>query len=337
MKSVVKAIFVLVFGVLLVGNSSIMAQDRTEAINAFNEGLNKAKKENYEGAIENFQKVIEIADQIDDQDLKSRATKQLPTLYYKSAVDEYKVYQSSKSIDDLRNAIAEFNETSTVAEKYENTSVASKARNISTQLTYNLSANYYKREMLDSALTAVNRTIKMNANYAKAYYQKALIKKSQGNFDEFLSLIDKTINVGLAVDDTEIVEKAEEKAQEELVFRGVKAMEKKKFQQSNDLLNRALDYNTESADAHYRLAELYNKRANFNAAVNHANKALKYERGGKQERAKIYFELGVALKGQGNKSGACDALSQAAYGSFKANAEHQMEHELKCESLAKSR
>jgi tetratricopeptide (TPR) repeat protein len=96
-----------------------------------------------------------------------------------------------------------------------------------------------------------------------------------------------------------------------------------------------LDYDDESADVYYRLAEASNKASNYEKAVQYATTALDHENGGKTDKAKIYFELGYAHQTLGNKSVACDAFSNALFGSFKSPAEHKMEYELKCDSTAR--
>jgi hypothetical protein len=47
--------------------------------------------------------------------------------------------------------------------------------------------------------------------------------------------------------------------------------------------------------------------------------------------AKIYFELGMAYKGLGQKENACSAFENARYGDFTDPANHELQFELKCE------
>jgi len=331
-----QAIFSLFIAFMLVFSGNVLSQDKATAIKAFNKGLDLAKSNNYDDAIESFQKAHDIAKQIEDADLQERTAKQLPTMYYQKAVTTFNEFKSNQSSDILLTAIEEFGEAQRQGEKYGNDQIARKSQNIKLQLTYNLSTLYFKQERLDSAQAAVNRAINMNSNYAKAYYHKALVEKKMGNFDQFLALIDQAINKATINNDTDLIEKAEEKAAGELIYKGVNAIEDDKLSQAEELLNRALAYNENSANAHYRIAELANKRGNRQKALTHSQKALELETGGKTDKAKIYFELGLAQQGLGNKTAACDAFENAAYGSFKSNAEHKMEFELKCEKLAQS-
>jgi len=330
-----KILLSLLIGIF-VFSGQMFAQDKAAAIKAYNKGLDQASANEYAAAIESFEQTLDIANQIGDQDLQDRAKKQLPTMYFQKAVGTYNQFKSDKSAATLREAIGEFKVASDVASKYANSQIENKANSITTQLTYNLSVLYFKQNELDSAIAAVNRAINSNANYAKAYYHKALVEKKLGNFDQFVANMDQAINIGLAINDEDIVEKAQEKTAAELIARGVEAMKNKNWSASQNNLNKALNYNPESADAHYRMAEMLNKRNNYSEAANHAQKALDLESGGKSEKAKIYFELGLAYQGMGNKSASCNALDNAAYGSFKSSAEHKMEFELKCKTLAQS-
>ena len=315
----------------------LFAQDKAAAIKAYNNGLDQAKASEYSAAIESFEKTLDIAKQIGEQDLQDRAIKQLPTMYYQKAVGTYNQFKSDKSAATLREAISEFNVATEVASEYGNSQISNRSKSIITQLTYNLSVLYFQQNKLDSAIAAVNRAINSNANYAKAYYHKALVEKKRGDFEAFVSNMDQAINIGLAVNDEDIVEKAQEKTAGELVGKGVQATENKNWTAARNHLERALNYNSESSDAHFRMAEMLNKRNQYSEALNHAKKALDLESGGKSEKAKIYFELGLAYQGLGNKSASCNALDNAAYGSFKSSAEHKMEFELKCKTLAQSK
>ena len=79
------------------------------------------------------------------------------------------------------------------------------------------------------------------------------------------------------------------------------------------------------------MAEAHNKIQEWNQAIQYAEKGLNLETGGTTDQAKYYFELGNAYQGLGQKEQACNAFSNAAYGSFKSPAEHAMDYELECE------
>lgn len=337
MKHLKKISVRFLLGLMLVGfSTNLMAQDRAAAVQAFNKALELAKSNEYQQAIDMYNQAIAQAEQLGEegQDIVQRVEKQLPSIYYQKALATYKNFQKEKSLSSLETAIQNFQEASQMSSEYGNEEIAGKADQVVTQLYYTKSILQYKSSNYSGALASLNQAIERNPNYAKAYYQKGIVLKNQesSNFERALEQFDKAIEVGNKVNDNQIVRRAQEAAHDELLYRGSKATESKNYKTAVTLLDRALEYDSQSADAHYRLAEAYNKQALWNQAISHANQALELENGGRTEKAKIYFELGTAYKNQGNVEQACSAFKNAAFGSFKSPAEHQMEFELKCES-----
>ena len=320
--------------VLLTGFTlTATAQDRGAAVQAFNKALELAKSNEYQQAIDMYNQAIAQAEQLGEegQDIIERVERQLPSIYYQKALGTYKNFQKDKSLSTLEETIANFQQASEMSSEYGNEDISSKADQVVTQLFYTKSLLQYQA---GNSLATLDQAIDRNPNYAKAYYQKGIVLKNQesSDFERALSQFDQAIEVGNKVNDNQIARKAAEAAHDELLYRGVKAAEARNFETSISLLNRALDYDAQSADVHYRLAETYNKRAMWSDAITHGRQALDLESGGRTELAKIYFELGTAYKNQGNVDQACEAFKNAAFGSFKSPSEHQMEFELKCQN-----
>lgn len=324
--------------VAFVDLASAQTEEYRQAVQAFNKAREHAQANEFEQAINMYNQAISLAEQSGDQgkDVIDRTQNLLPQIYYQLAVQKYKNFQKNKNMASLNEAIASFQEASDISDEYGDGAIKEKAGQIVTKLYYTRAVTEFKSQNYKTALATLDQAIERDPNYAKAYYQKGLIVKNMndGSLDRALDLFDQAIQVGQRTNDNTTVRQAREKASGELIYQAVQSMDSRNFDRSIELLNRALEYQ-ESADAYYRLAEVSNKRANWDQTVNYANRALELERGGRTEQAKIYFELAMALKGQGNKSEACDAFSNAAYGSFKSPAEHQMEYELKCESTTR--
>lgn len=314
------------------------AQTKQEAIAAYNKAFEFAKNGKYSQAVAAYEETIAICEELGEEgnDIKEKAQSKLPRVNFRLAADTYKEFKNDQSIEKLNTAVDEFKNAVEIAQKYNDTEIANKAQNVITSLYYTKSIIYFKQDELEKSLAALDNSIESNRQYAKAYYQRGMVYKKLDSLDKALKTWDKAIQLGLAQNDNQIVRKTEKAAHDELVYRGVQKMENKKYDESISLLEKALEYNNESEDAYFRLAEVYNKQARWDLAISHANKSLKYESGSKTDRAKIYYELGLALKNKGNKSAACDAFSQAAYGSFQQSAEHEMEYELKCDQLSQS-
>lgn len=328
--------FFLVF-VFALASVAVQAQNgNTDAINAYNEALELAQAKDYDAAISKYREAITIAEGLgaDGEDIKTRSENAIPKMYFSKAIDAYNAFKSSPSIPNLDAAIAQFAEARTVGADSGDDQVRDRARGVLAQLHYQKGTMLFKRENFIEAEEALNNAIQVNPNYAKAYYQKGLVHKktSPNDLDGIMNWFDRAISVGEQVNDGAVVRSATNSAHAELLFRGAKSIEQGQNTRAIELLQMSLEYNNTSSDSYYRLAEASNKLGNRDNAIRYATQALSHESGGNTDKAKIYFELGLAHQAKGNKGGACDALNNASYGSFKAPAEHKMEFELKCES-----
>ncbi len=314
------------------------AQDKRAAIKTYNKALELAKSQDYEQAINMYNQAITQAKELGEegQDILERSQGRLPSVYLQLAFQKYKAFQKDQSLTGLNDAIESFRQTKDVADEYNDSKTAAKANNIVKQLMYSKSILQYQQKNYQDALATLDQVIERDSTYSKAYYQKAIVVKNMNskNLEEAIALFDKAIKMAEKFNDSQIVTRAKESVREELVYRGSNATDEKNYDRAIELLNRALDYDPDSPNAHYRLAVAYNKTQSWQDAVDHAQESLDLSTGGKTDKAKIYFELGTAYKGLGQKEDACTAFGNAAYGSFKSPAEHQMEYELKCESMS---
>jgi tetratricopeptide (TPR) repeat protein len=332
--------------VLALVTTAVFAQTKTDAVKLYNAGLEQAGNNNYEQAIASLTQALTVANQLgpEGEDIKNRAEKQIPTVYFRKAAANYKAFQKSKSLTDLDSAIDAFKEAVEVGNEYNDKRVTPKAEGIIPQLYYQKSVMYYSKNEYEKANDAVDEALNLNSNYATAYYQKAKIFKKENdtdgdgiidqNIDELLTWYDRAIEVADKTKQKDVSDAAREAAYEELVAVGTNQSAGGNVSDAIETLHKALNYDDAGANAYYRLAEAYNKAGNAKNAIKNAKSALQYENGGKTDKAKIYYELGFAHQTLGNKSEACDAFTNALYGSFKSPAQHKMEYELKCDSSA---
>lgn len=338
MKSIKRFPLYIAVAIIFLGiNKNASAQDaNAEAISTFNNAIELAENKDYDNAISHFEEALEIAEENDLSDIEERVKNQLPKVYASRASNAYSTYQSNKDVSSLNDAIRKFEEANEAANRFGDDRIAQRTNGVIPQLYYIKGVLHFRQQELDASEEALNQAIELNSNYAVAYYQKALVqkRKNRSNIESYLQWIDRTIQVGEQVGDDDIVGKAKNNAVEELIYQGVQQADQRRFDAAINLLSRALDYDSSSPDAHYRLAEVYNNRSNWNRAIEHAQQALQYESGGVVDKAKIYFELGTAYQGSGQKTQACNAFEDAAHGEFRDPALHKMEHELKCEGYA---
>lgn len=325
MKILKKLFFTMILAVLV--NATSFAQTYEDVVKGFNEGYAFAKSGENVKAKAKFYEVISLATKVGDAaiEIKKKSEDQIPTLQYKIASDIYKK-------KDVQGSIVAFEEAYNLSIKYKDTQIERKSKDIIPKLYYTVGNSFYKKEKLDDAIVNYKKAIELEPNYGKAYYQLALVYKGKDDLDSTLTNFDKAIETSLTTNDNVTAKESESAARDLLVFKGVKQIEARRYDEAIALLSKAINYDNQNADVFYRLAEANNKKSVFDLAIDYAQKALQFEKGGKTDRAKIWYELGYAQKNKGNKSAACEAYEQAAYGQFKTIAQHEMEFELKCKS-----
>jgi tetratricopeptide (TPR) repeat protein len=303
-----------------------------KAREAFKKGRDLAKNQKYEQSISKLKKSIDLAkDGGEKSDQIAKLAKNLlPRIYFKEAMDNYNAFKQSQTTDNVDKAIQSFKDAADAGKQYGAQSVEKNSKQAILQLMYEKSALQYSSKDYDAALSTINNVIDQNANYAKAYYQKALILKKQNKMDDAYDVFDKAIQKGKAANNSQVVRQAKENAAEGLISRGAKAVKKKQYDSGIKMFKHALKYNAQSPKAYYRLANAYNAKGSYSEALSDAKKGLKYSKGGNSTKAKFYYEIGKAYQGQDKKSAACKALTKAEYGSFKSSAHHKMKYELKC-------
>ena len=324
------------FSIVLVASASLVAQDQAAAITAYNEARELAQAKDYSAAIDKYSEAIEIASQLGEggEDIKNRSEKQIPKLYFTIAVDAFNEFRSGPSLEKLDATIELFIQSEEIGINFGDTDVQRKSSSVLAQLNYQKGLMLFKREMFVESVEALDEAIRINPNYAKAFYQKALVhkKNSPEDVDGIMGWYDQAIATAIRVNDSEVERLANQSAHGDLLFRGAKAIEAGNNTQAIELLQSSLDYFSESSDSYYRLAEASNKLQRYNDAIQYSSQALGHETGGNTDKAKIYFELGLANQMLENKGEACSAFESASYGSFKQPSEYKMEFELKCKS-----
>lgn len=312
-----------------------IAQDeaRGEAIQLYNQAIEMAGQSQFDEAISLYREALNVSQDNQLNDIAEQITQRLPRVYLSRAGGAYTQFQNERTIGNVDTAIEYFQEAQEAAEEFGNDQVAQQARGAVPQLVYVRSVINYRQENFDQALQDLNRALELNPNYAVAEYQKAIVMKRMNpeNVEGWLAQYDRAIELAQQTNNTETLNNARDNAAEELVFRAVNLSENREFNRAIELLNMARNYDESAHQIPYRLAEISNKRANWSEAETYAREALNLHNGGVADKAKIYFELGTALKGQGQFENACSAFEDARYGDFTEPANHELQFELKCE------
>lgn len=315
----------IVLALVAVSASTVSAQTYTDAVNAFNQGDELARGGKHKDAIAAFERVINISNALGDEgvEIKKKAEDYIPQLHFAYAVG---LAREGKLLD----AATAFQATIDVSRKYNNTNLSQRAQQGLLQAYYSAGNQALQAKNFENAVSLYDKAIGVQNTFAQAYYNKGLALRNLGRGDEALEQFDRAIQLGQSGRNNQIVDAATGAARNYLLLKAAESKNEKKYPETVAFLKQALEYKEADAELHYRLAEVYNVMAQFDAAIESANKALQYEQGGPVDRARIWFELGYAHKFKNNTSAACEAYKNASFGDFRAGAEHSMQHELKC-------
>jgi len=306
---------------------------RAEAIQLYNQAQELAGDRDFSGAIDLFRDALEIARENNIDDIVELVEGNLPQVARSRASAAYSQYQSERTLESINSSIRHFDAAREIGEEFNNQEVSQWATAAIPQLYYIRSVLHFRADNHSDAVEDLNTAMGLNANYAVAYYQKGIVMKAMhpDNLDMFMPWYDQAIEVAQRINDTRTLNNARNSARDELIFRAVNLADQRQYSRAIELLEKVESYDPSSATAHYRLAEIHNNRGNWDAAIRHANRSLELETGGVTDRAKIYFELGTAYKGKGDKENACSAFENARFGDFTEPANHELQFELRCE------
>lgn len=331
-------IFSLIIVMLISISQSVYAQDeaRAHAVQLYNEAQELAGNNQFADAIEVYRETLDLARQNQLMDIVELVEERLPRVYASRASNAFRTYQSSRTMSSVNNALEYFKQSQEAASEFDNAQIMQQATNAIPQLYYVRSILNFRQENLEAAMSDLDNALNLNPNYAAAYYQKGIVQKQMtpNDVDGFMQWYDRAIEVASNVNDTRTLESAQNGARDELIYRAVNLADERRYADAIELLQRVPDYDSSSEEAYYRLAEIYNRRSNWSNAETNARRALDLHTGGVADKARIYFELGTALKGQGNFTAACTAFENARFGSFTEPANHELQFELKCEGHA---
>jgi tetratricopeptide (TPR) repeat protein len=292
----------------LCGN--LVAQEKNDAIKAFNESVEIMKADPV-NAIPSFEKCIAICDQVGDSamDIKARATKVLPDLYYQKASDLLLMDKKiNESIQASKKAIE-------VAKKYDSPKTIENVEKIMIQGYSAMGSAFFANNDADKAIQSYDSALAINPDHQASIYNKAMIYLKQNNNAKFGETIDLYISKLQKDVDAAKIAQANKVALDYYRIAGGKANQANKLTDALALLATASKYGTDK-NLYYQYASIYNKQKKFADAATNAQKGLDMETGAPEAKAKFYYELAVAQAGKGDTGSACETFKNAMYGPF---------------------
>jgi tetratricopeptide (TPR) repeat protein len=315
-----------VAGILFISailGTTVNAQERNDVIKAYNEGA-KAIQTDLPAAIKAFENAITLADQVGEtaQDLKDKAIKVLPGLYFKIAYNDLNEKKPAQEIIEAAKKAAE------VADKYNSATNKDNAEKVLVQGYNILGSDYFTQNEYDKAVMAFDSLLAINPDYLTAVYNKALVYLKQQNSEAFETTIDLFLEKLKSGDNAERAQQASKMALEYFRAAGSQALQANNLDEALAMLNTATKYG-EDKDLYYFLSDVYNKKKDFDKGQEYAQKGLDLETGDAEAKAKFYYQIATAQVGKGETSEACGSFKNAMYGAF-AEASKAQRTNLKC-------
>lgn len=307
------------------------AQSLEEARQLYNDGGAAAGGGDLQTAIDKFTACLDMCQTLqkdeedaDVEDLQTTVEKALPVLYYQFCTEKLKD-------KDIKGGLELAYKAKEAAEEYGDDDTRDKVNAIIPQIHYAIGASYYKNENLDKSLAEMEKAIKVDSNYSKAYYLEAVIYKKQGNDDKLVETAKKGIAAAKAENDAKTEQNLTNLVSTHFLKKGNDAKDAGKYDEAIVNLKKSLIFDSENSTTYFLLTTVYDSKKEWDNVIESANEGLKYEQGNEDAKARFYYELGNAYYGKGDNSAACDAYSKAAVGSFLQNAKYQMEQVVKCQ------
>jgi tetratricopeptide (TPR) repeat protein len=301
----------------------ISAQTKNDVIKAYNEGAGAIQTDAL-AAIKAFENVVALSKQVGDSatDLRQKAIKVLPSLYYNVASDALTAKKPAADvIKAAKNAIA-------AAEKYENPTTKQNATNLLLKGYNILASDFFSKNDYPNAIASFDSVLAINPDYASTIYNKSLIYMKQANSDEFEKTVDLYLTKMKPGADDARIKQASSMALGYFRAAGSKADASNKLDDALTALTKAAKYGDDK-DLFYYFAEVYNKQKNYDKGLEYGKKGLDLEAGAPEAKAKFYFQIALAQEGKGQTAEACETFKNSSFGIF-AEPSKVKRNNLKC-------
>lgn len=317
-----KLIRVALLGIFCFGSVQMMqAQDINEAKTAYNAAL-QTMKNDPATAVKSLQTCIDLCNKIGApaDSVKNAANSKFAETYYNLATNQAR----DKKLD---LAVVNFKEAMKYGQETKNLEVLKRTTSALVRI-YAMQANSYntQKDTLKAQET-INLAIQMDTLNPIVWLVQTKIFADNDNADGVEAAYEKCMSVSKNPNETRQVL--------QVVFnyflsKGSKAVNTSKFEEGVENLVKARKYDETNKDALAFLAKAYNGVSQWDSALEAANKGIELEEDVPEKEAKFWFEVGLAYKGKGDKTKACESFRKAMVGQYVDNAKYEIEVDLKC-------
>jgi tetratricopeptide (TPR) repeat protein len=320
----------LIAALLFLAPFVLNAQTLEDAQKAYNAAVTANNEGNLPEAITQFNVCLEACDYLVEEqedetaeELQMTVQGVVPKLYLQLGSDQLQNQQITEGLENIYKAKEAGN-------KFGDKETVEKANKVIPQVHYKLAAQFYKEEKLDEAIAECDKAIAADADYTNAYYIKAAILKKKDDAS-FKTVALAGIAVCKRINDTKNEQKIVDLGYKTFLKKGVDAKGASKYDEAISDLNSALEFSPNDATAFYLLASIYNAQGKNADAIAAGQKAIEFETGGDEAKAKIYMIIAESQAKKGDNAAACAAYKKAAVGQYAESANYQIVHVLKCQ------
>jgi tetratricopeptide (TPR) repeat protein len=319
----------LVVGLVFV-SFALNAQDLNDAKREIKKGDQKKRSDEYVAAIESYSKCVSIIDELgidageEAVEIMAAAEKK----WVKTHLDYANELLQQEKFDE---ALTHYNKVVELGQQYNQDDYVDKANKNIPKVWYAKGKAQISAKNYDDALKYLDKAIEGDPEYGWAYIRKAQIYLSQEQPDKLEKAVEEAVAIGEETGNDKVVKTATQVGYKYFYNHGATALKGKNYEKAAEYLSKATKYNGSATIYHY-LAISYGQISKYEKAIESEEKVIEMLKDSKssEELAKYYYSLAGYYKEVGNNTKACDAYKNAAYGQYKANAEYQIKHILKC-------
>jgi len=300
------------------------AQDKNEAIAAYNEGVTKMQAAQNSEAIAAFQQAIGIAEEVGDEaaDVRKNAENNIVALRKKIAAALF----SEKKYED---ALKTMEEARSDAQKFRNEREVATINRALPNLYLAMGNEDLNRERYGDALKSYRLGVELNGNMSKLHLGSGAAYQKMDSAEQALAAFDRAIEVAMRTNQPADAVDARRLAKSILMKNGQEAKNAKNFKSAYANFNAAVKYDENDPDVRLQVAIAANGNEQAKEAIAAGEKALELEKRPNMI-PKIHYQLGLAYEKAGNTAKACTHYKKIPAGdSDKANAVNAVKR-LKC-------
>jgi tetratricopeptide (TPR) repeat protein len=313
---------VILGGILIAG--SLSAQTMTDVINEFNAGVEKVNSQEYDASLEHFNQVIAMAKTVGDSaaELKTNAENLIPASYYKQAL----LFLKRKQYD---NAIPYLEKTIETASQFNNNEESSEKAGKYLMQSYLMEGQRsYKNKSYPESLGFYDKALALNEELYQAHLGKGMVFKDMDEISPMLEEFAMAKTGALDSNDTKTVEtinQAVDGYYNDMIKDEFDAIdpEEPAYDYVMEACEKALSANPDNARAYYYMAAIYNKKIEYDQAIEASLKGLASETDPVWISA-LNFELGSSFQNTAEYDKACETLQKVVEEPFLSSAEKKM-------------